>query len=370
MPAAKAIRRVRQLADVVRYGVVSSFDRGFHPLGAAQAMAAALQMRYSPDEAYYLGLLKPGADARREERLLSKSRMVVLQRRANPVSWQFVMSDKGVFARWVQVLGLPAPRLLAWTFPGGMGMTASGAALGGADAVRRFLLTEAPSEFVIKETRSAYGSSVRVYRREGEQFFRFGDVPVSLDHLVTDLLSGDRSGRIMQERVHNHPELMKLTAAAGLQTARFVTVVGCDGEVSVVTAVFKAIAGGNEVDNFRHGSIGNLLARINPSDGTLDEAVTLAGGGGVVTVQHHPDTGMAFRGFRLPDWEKAFALARRCARAFAPVRLVGFDIAFSERGPLLIEGNFWGDPPVMTWQPDDPVRVLTTALGGAGPVPM
>jgi len=44
-------------------------------------------------------------------------------------------------------------------------------------------------------------------------------------------------------------------------------------------------------------------------------------------------------------WEEVLDLARSSARAFAPVRTVGWDVAVTPSGPVLVEGNFWYDPP-------------------------
>ena len=47
------------------------------------------------------------------------------------------------------------------------------------------------------------------------------------------------------------------------------------------------------------------------------------------------------------SWEEARALALRAAAAFAPLRTVGFDIAPTPAGPVLIEANAW-----WSWLPD------------------
>jgi putative polysaccharide biosynthesis protein len=52
-----------------------------------------------------------------------------------------------------------------------------------------------------------------------------------------------------------------------------------------------------------------------------------------------PGTRTSFIGFRLPDWPQVKDLALRAAQAFPWARSIGWDIAISDRGPLLIEGN-------------------------------
>jgi hypothetical protein len=73
-------------------------------------------------------------------------------------------------------------------------------------------------------------------------------------------------------------------------------------------------------------------------------------GVGLVEVTRHPVTGAVLPGFQLPLWPEACALARRAALSFRPLLTVGWDIAFTPDGPLLIEGNAWWDPPnQMPW---------------------
>jgi len=52
-----------------------------------------------------------------------------------------------------------------------------------------------------------------------------------------------------------------------------------------------------------------------------------------------PGTDTSFIGFKLPYWSEVKELALRAAAAFPGVRSIGWDIAISEQGPVLIEGN-------------------------------
>ncbi|HTN98325.1 MAG TPA: sugar-transfer associated ATP-grasp domain-containing protein, partial [Nordella sp.] len=54
---------------------------------------------------------------------------------------------------------------------------------------------------------------------------------------------------------------------------------------------------------------------------------------------HHPDTGAAIEGRVLHFWPETIALACRAHAAFAPRVFIGWDIAITSNGPVLIEGN-------------------------------
>ena len=53
----------------------------------------------------------------------------------------------------------------------------------------------------------------------------------------------------------------------------------------------------------------------------------------------HPVTGVVFEDFKIPFFNEAKELIIRTASYMPGLRLVGWDIAIGESGPILIEGN-------------------------------
>jgi hypothetical protein len=163
---------------------------------------------------------------------------------------------------------------------------------------------------------------------------------------------GGIQGCVIQARVFDAPEIERMSGTRHLQTARLMTMLDLDGEPHLLHAYFKLIAGTNAIDNFQRGKTGNLLALPSIDRGILGKPLTLAKGGGSIVVDRHPETGAPFEDFAIPGWEGVRALALRAARAFAPLRLVGWDIAPTAEGPILIEGNWNSDPPNLGGQID------------------
>jgi hypothetical protein len=64
-------------------------------------------------------------------------------------------------------------------------------------------------------------------------------------------------------------------------------------------------------------------------------------------VRHHPTTGAPIRGKRLPCWDEVKQLAVRAHGAFRPRVLIGWDIAITNEGPVIIEGNRGPDMDLM-----------------------
>jgi Sugar-transfer associated ATP-grasp len=53
----------------------------------------------------------------------------------------------------------------------------------------------------------------------------------------------------------------------------------------------------------------------------------------------HPDTGKKVDGLQLPDWAAAVNLCLRAHESLETCPAVGWDVAFTEQGPVLVEGN-------------------------------
>jgi hypothetical protein len=114
----------------------------------------------------------------------------------------------------------------------------------------------------------------------------------------------------------------------------------------ILYAGFKAIVGSNIIDNHAGGLTGNLLVRVCLDTGDLQQAVRMTlDGSGMQTVSRHPETGLPFEGFKLPLWHEAIEMLSRAALKFLPMRTIGWDVALTPDGPVIVEGNILWDPP-------------------------
>jgi glutathione synthase/RimK-type ligase-like ATP-grasp enzyme len=53
----------------------------------------------------------------------------------------------------------------------------------------------------------------------------------------------------------------------------------------------------------------------------------------------HPDTGNVIEGFRIPMWAEVVELLERGQRSLPDLRTLGWDIAVTDDGPLIVETN-------------------------------
>ncbi|MET1028099.1 MAG: sugar-transfer associated ATP-grasp domain-containing protein [Dongiaceae bacterium] len=91
------------------------------------------------------------------------------------------------------------------------------------------------------------------------------------------------------------------------------------------------------VDNFHAGGI---AAAVDLKTGRLGSATDLGNDQAFGWVDAHPANGAPIQGRILPHWQDALALVRAAhGRAFSDRAMLGWDIAITDKGPMIVEGN-------------------------------
>ena len=146
---------------------------------------------------------------------------------------------------------------------------------------------------------------------------------------------------VVQERLHPHALLRELSGRDVLQTVRVVTLRDESGSVHILLTLLRVAIGAEAVDSFRSGATRNALAVVS-ADGVTTATYRVARSGfGLEATPVHPGTGRPTVGVAVPDWDAVRDLVTRAAAAFAPLRTVGWDVAPTDAGPVLIEANAW-----------------------------
>jgi hypothetical protein len=139
---------------------------------------------------------------------------------------------------------------------------------------------------------------------------------------------------IFQDEVKQNKKLALLNPST-LNSMRIDTFKKPGAKPEILSAFLRVGRSNKCVDNTGSGGV---WIGINLSDGTLKEFgfTDITAGGLLQNI--HPDTGITFKGFQIPLFEEAKQLVVDAA-SWLPKSLVGWDIAISEHGPVLIECN-------------------------------
>lgn len=175
---------------------------------------------------------------------------------------------------------------------------------------------------------------------------------------------------IVQPRVRPARRMLEITSAYGLATVRAVT--WMDGSrPRLLAACLRIPVGDSDADNFLGGASGNLVAAIDPASGCLYRVLgsRRRDWPDIVEVDVHPDTGRRIPGFVLPGWDALLELVLRAQQQFPGLRTIGWDVAITDSGPLLIEGNGSYDVDILQMAHDRGLRAgIERALEGGGTV--
>lgn len=161
--------------------------------------------------------------------------------------------------------------------------------------------------------------------------------PLSLDAIIEHVTQREEEF-IIQRRLIPGSETAQF-AENVLQTLRVMTLWGISG-VQLVAAAIKIGSGGSAVDNLLQGK--NLIAPVNLDNGKLGAAVEIVEG---KPLRHslHPITGVRIEGAHLSNLGEIKELVVRAAECFPWFKSVGWDVALTREGPLILEGNYWAD---------------------------
>jgi hypothetical protein len=249
--------------------------------------------------------------------------------------WYGVLRNKVAATGYLADHGLPTIPIAA-VYVAGL-MTGRKTVLGDRAALERFLLAKGNYPLFGKpvaglQSLGAIGlKSIDPARRELE---RMDGGVARLDDLVAEIEASYAAGYVFQRLIAPHPAIAKLCGPR-LATVRLVTMLTEDGP-KIFRAAWKIPAGGNTADNYWRS--GNILAQLDAETGVVGRAMSGVGLG-VAEHTHHPDTGAAITGFAHPQWAAMRALALNGAGLLRQVPLIGWDIACTPGGPVIVEMN-------------------------------
>ena len=297
--------------------------------------------------------------------------------RFTPKQYGCLYANKLIFNRFFSAVGLPVARILGVYDPL-VGRAMDGRLLRTAADLSDWLPGVAKDGFVFKAIEGVRGHSILVFEGAATQdpnlFATLSGEHYNAERLVefannTALLKrhrpdSNRSSFLIEERIRPHPELARFIGPT-LCSVRFQTITAVDGTAKIIAAVFKLQPKPVGVDHLIYGAVG---CWVDLTSGALITGRTRDGLDDTTLI---PGTERSFIGFQLPDWDKAKDLALRAAAAFPWARSIGWDVAMSGNGPVLIEGNEEWSPSLI--QMPAPHGLMTgdfaelyDALGGDG----
>jgi len=287
--------------------------------------------------------------ARSWKEYLTKTAMNSLQAEVNPAMHKDLATDKVLFHERCLARNIPTPPVLAVIAAYTKKISGAGLPVVETAAQLQDLLSGFGNRtLIIKDQHGAWGRGVllvsvrdgKIIQHTGEEF--------SAEQIIRHC--GEHEANfIVQDFLRTDERVKSIMPGPALGTFRIVTVSRGDGaEIAIPYAFAKVPVAGNITDNFYHGSTGNLVCGIHVESGKLMIAWGAINGshGQLVEVDKHPNTGFRLAGFEVPCWAEMLAAARRAALAFPELRTLGWDVALTSDGIVMLEANCNYDPDV------------------------
>jgi len=162
---------------------------------------------------------------------------------------------------------------------------------------------------------------------------QFGTDPEIINEIYSEVT---KSEFLFQETVKQHPDLNKLNPSS-LNTIRIDTFINSDGNIDIISGFIKMNINNSYVDNI---SLGGCKVGIFLHTGKLKKfGYSMIQTMGARVLTEHPITKTIFENFTIPFFPQVKELVLKAAGFMPGLRLVGWDVAIGESGPVLIEGN-------------------------------
>ncbi len=135
---------------------------------------------------------------------------------------------------------------------------------------------------------------------------------------------------LAEQAIIQHPDMNRLSPSS-INSIRICTL-RADGKVHFMYSLVRMSSSDKSVDNI---SSGGMYCPIH--DGVITAPAYCDKTGDYYF--SHPVTGTEFVGFKIPYFDESVELAKKAAEVVEGINYIGWDVAVTPDGPVLIEGN-------------------------------
>ncbi|MDY2893263.1 MAG: sugar-transfer associated ATP-grasp domain-containing protein [Candidatus Faecisoma sp.] len=169
-------------------------------------------------------------------------------------------------------------------------------------------------EIIVKPTNGTHGDKIRKIKPNSNTF--------------KELL--ENKTYLVEEVIKQIPEMNKLNPSS-VNTIRTITF-NENGKTTIITAYLR-IGNNKVIDNFNGGG---MVVPINVKTKKIEYPALDKKGN---LYYEHPTTKTPIVGFEIPMFDEIEKLVTEAGKVIPEVKFIGWDVALSEKGPCLVEGN-------------------------------
>jgi hypothetical protein len=235
-----------------------------------------------------------------------------------------LMHDKVLFKCLCECHGLPVPKNYA--------LIRNNRINDNGTDLHEFMMNNGLERVIVKPVFGGGGRGIHLVSTEDP------DILSKLEAMDSRFGNFMKEGYLVEEALVQHPELDRINPHT-VSSIRIISMLCVDGSVEFLAAMLKTNANDDPMDNFSQGGI---VIGVDLATGRLKRHGICQYPRGRV-YERHPLTGTVFQDFQIPFWKELTETAERAQKVFRHVKSVGWDIAVTPGGPVIIEGNQdWG----------------------------
>ena len=255
----------------------------------------------------------------------------------NPFKYYILARNKYLAHLLLENAGITVPELYCFYNPEN-GDSAGPNISYDVDSTLRILRKKEVNECVVKATEGSHGDSVfaviNITYTDSDALLETSD---GKQQKISDILQ--QAPLLFEEKIKQSEQLSEFNASS-INTVRFMTVLMPSGEAKVIATFIKIGREGAFVDNAGGG--GNVDAGVNPETGELYGAMMFNGFRKTTSIDCHPDSGVQLNGTIIKNWNHICKEICHFQQRLPFLKAIGWDIAITENGPVVIEINdFW-----------------------------
>lgn len=242
-----------------------------------------------------------------------------------------IMSNKLLFSLFCKQNGIPTPELVSYNFGSNFYFGNKSYKVTNNQELGCFfgkVLDSSNKDRLFLKPFSLFGGKGACIIRKGhleEDINKNADLLLTNDYIHEDVLI-------------QHKEIDKINSSC-INTLRIETYIDKSGKINIMNVFMRFGIGDNIVDN---GHSGGIYVGVERTNGKLKEVAMEEAHFGGRDFYSHPNSDYPFKNFIVPFFKESCELVIK-ATEFLPDRYIGWDVAITQNGPVIIEANEFPD---------------------------
>lgn len=337
----KAKKFVRQIRASRSFGKKVSF------IQLLDMIILGFRYGFSPLECNLYGFYKKSISRGEKLSFISNEKIIrVFRPTLNNKRWIPILENKFLFYLYYSQFNFAIAKVYGFYYPK-RGFFIDGSPLKNRNDFFRWLNKTEIKNLVVKPVGSLGGKGIMIFEEIiSPEVLRSNDGKTYNLNEVFSFMERDIEARqdkedhyrgyIFEEKIEQDGS-MNVLSGKSLNTVRISTLVSKNNEILIDFGMLRVGKKESLTDNLHQGG---YVVNINVADGSIDEKTFgYKGKEGPWVEEKEEGIKELFKDGRVPFWSDIVTLAKKAATVSPELRSVGWDIAISKNGPVLMEGN-------------------------------